>query len=48
MWCIEDSQGRNNMVTSPLWVSGSLDRLININTYNVWLISVEHTASATA
>lgn len=32
MWCIEGSQGRNNMVTSPLWVSGSLETLINIGT----------------
>lgn len=30
MWGVEGNQGKNNMVTSPLWVSASLDRLINM------------------
>lgn len=30
MWRIRGSWGRNNTGTSPLWVSGSLDRLVNI------------------
>lgn len=30
MWCIEGSQGRNIMGTSPPWVSTSLDRPINL------------------
>lgn len=31
MWCVEGNQGKNSMVTSPLWVSGRLDRLINMH-----------------
>lgn len=32
MWCVKGNQGRNNMVTSPLWVSGSAQRLRHMGT----------------
>lgn len=37
MWRIKGSWGRNNMGTSPPWVSGSLDRLVNIGAQSLML-----------
>lgn len=47
MWCIEGNKGRNNMVTSPPWVSGSLDEK-KIQAHKVQSVLHWSTLSSTA